>query len=153
MASTTSLQRGSRKVPEDILNEDILGRLLDQTITSTDPNQDNENITEGGFENPIPSVYTRGYPSPSPGAGTGIFAATNIPVGGTVMLIQRPFVAVLDTERLQDTCSGCLGQHHCNRDVKVELKACTGCRVVKYCNKVSWSLPHTFSILTELASH
>jgi SET and MYND domain-containing protein len=60
----------------------------------------------------------------------------DIPVGGTIMLIQRPFVAVLDTERLPDTCSGCLGQHHCNRDVNVELKACTGCRVVKYCNKV-----------------
>jgi SET and MYND domain-containing protein len=137
MASITELQRGSRKVPEDILNEDILTRLLDQTITSTDPNQDNENITDGGFESRIPSVYTRGYPAPSPGAGTGIFAATNISVGGTVMLVQRPFVAVLDTERLQDTCSGCLGQHHCKRDVNVELKACTGCRVVKYCNKVS----------------
>jgi hypothetical protein len=139
MASITDvqLQRDRRKVSEDILNEDILARLLDQSTTSTDPNQDNENITAGNFENPIPSVYTRGYPAPSPGAGTGIFATVDLPVGGTVMLIQRPFVAVLDTERLADTCSGCLGQHHCSRDVNVELKACTGCRVVKYCNKVS----------------
>ncbi|KAF7115663.1 hypothetical protein CNMCM5793_002903 [Aspergillus hiratsukae] len=150
MASITDvqIQRGRRKVPEDILNEDILARLLDQSITSTDPDQDNENITEGNFENPIPSVYTRGYPAPSPGAGTGIFAAVDIPVGGTVMLIQRPFVAVLDTERLPDTCSGCLGQHHCSRDVNVELKACTGCRVVKYCNKTcqakDWKFAHSF---------
>ncbi|KAF7159227.1 hypothetical protein CNMCM5623_004499 [Aspergillus felis] len=148
MASITDLQRGSRKVPEDILNEDIVRRLLDQTVTSTDPNLDNENIAEGGFENPVPSVYTRGYPAPSPGAGTGIFAAMDIPVGGTVMLILRPFVAVLDTERLPDTCSGCLGQHHCNRDANVELKACTGCRVVKYCNKTcqskDWKFAHSF---------
>ncbi|PKX98819.1 S-adenosylmethionine-dependent methyltransferase [Aspergillus novofumigatus IBT 16806] len=148
MASITDLQRSSGKVPEDILNEDILARLLDQTITSTDPNQDNENITDGGFQNPIPPVYTRGYPAPSPGAGTGIFSGTDIPVGGTVMLIQRPFVAVLDTERLQDTCSGCLGQHHYNRDANVELKACTGCRVVKYCNKTcqakDWKFAHSF---------
>lgn len=148
MASITDvqLQRGGRNVPEDILNEDILARLLDRFTTSTDPDQDNENITDGKFENAIPSVYTRGYPAPSPGAGTGIFAAVDIPVGGTVMLIQRPFVAVLDTERLPDTCSGCLGQHHCSRDVNIELKACTGCRVVKYCNKVS-SAYHIWSLL------
>ncbi|GMF77823.1 unnamed protein product [Aspergillus oryzae] len=87
------------------------------------------------LENPLPSVHTRATPGPAPGGlGRGLFASTTIKVGEDVLNITSPFVAVLDTPRLSDTCSGCLGSgpfHHSG-----PLKNCTGCKVVKYCDRV-----------------
>lgn len=84
----------------------------------------------------IPSVTTKTVPRPAPnGMGNGLFATADINPGDTVLHIEAPFVAILDTPRLEDTCAGCFGKRQ--METGNELKACTGCRVVKYCDRVS----------------
>ncbi|OJJ46633.1 hypothetical protein ASPZODRAFT_1989920 [Penicilliopsis zonata CBS 506.65] len=86
-------------------------------------------------ESPLPAVYTKTEPRPAPnGQGTGLFATTDLGVGKVVLNIKTPYVAVLDTPRLEDTCSGCLGRRQ-HGEPGVVLKACTGCQVVKYCDR------------------
>ena len=83
-----------------------------------------------------PSVVMRTIPRPAPdGMGNGLFATEAVEVGEDVVHAKIPFVAVLDSPRLDDTCSGCFGRRQMEGDT--ELKACTGCRVVKYCDRVS----------------
>lgn len=84
---------------------------------------------------PLPSVSTKTEPRSYEGMGNGLFATSDIKVGEDVMHAKVPFVAVLDTSRLEDTCSGCFGKRQMENSA--ELKACTGCRVVKYCDRVS----------------
>lgn len=67
--------------------------------------------------------------------GNGLFATADIKVGEDVVHAKVPFVAVLDTPRLVDTCSGCFGKKQ--MEGGTELKACTGCRTVRYCDRVS----------------
>ncbi|OJJ31158.1 hypothetical protein ASPWEDRAFT_176257 [Aspergillus wentii DTO 134E9] len=98
------------------------------------------------LENPLPSVHTKTTPGPAPnGLGTGIFASADIGSGQDVLNVQSPFVAVLDTPRLEDTCSGCFGKRHL--EVPVDLKACTGCQVTKYCDRTcqakDWKFAHS----------
>lgn len=77
------------------------------------------------------------------GMGNGLFAATNIVMGQEILRIQKPFVAVLDSPRLRDTCSACFGIRRLQRNCGLDegghddaLKACTRCQVVRYCDKV-----------------
>ncbi|KAL4914717.1 hypothetical protein BDW62DRAFT_189911 [Aspergillus aurantiobrunneus] len=98
---------------------------------------------------PAPSIQTKTTPGPAPdGLGRGLFASTDLRAGDDVLHIESPFVAVLDTERLEDTCSGCFGKRQLESDpeVKIVPKACTGCQVVKYCDKMcqakDWRLGH-----------
>lgn len=67
--------------------------------------------------------------------GNGLFATADINPGEDVLHIKTPFVAVLDSPRLEDTCAGCYGKRQ--METGNDLKACTGCRVVKYCDRVS----------------
>lgn len=84
----------------------------------------------------LPSVTTKTVPRPAPnGMGNGLFATTDMNPGDTVLHIEAPFVAILDSPRLEDTCAGCFGKRQV--ETGSELKACTGCRVVKYCDRVS----------------
>jgi hypothetical protein len=88
-------------------------------------------------ENPLPSVQTKATPGPAPGGlGRGLFASTTVQTGEDVLHITSPFVAVLDTQRLGDTCAGCLGKRQL--ETGSSLKGCTGCQVVKYCDKVTF---------------
>lgn len=68
--------------------------------------------------------------------GNGLFATKDINVGEDVLKTNRPFVAVLDTPKLEDTCSGCFGKKQFFDGAKPP-KACTGCKVVRYCDRVS----------------
>ena len=77
-----------------------------------------------------PFVSAKAIPGTTEGMGQGLFATDDIKVAQDVVVIEKPFVAVLDTVRLPDTCSGCF------RIEKIELKACAQCRTVKYCDKV-----------------
>ena len=84
----------------------------------------------------LPSVATKTVSRPAPnGMGNGLFAVEDIKVGEDVVHAKVPFVAVLDTPRLEDTCAGCFGKKQLQTGG--ELKSCTGCRVVKYCDRVS----------------
>ncbi|KAL4871940.1 hypothetical protein BDV12DRAFT_183489 [Aspergillus spectabilis] len=99
---------------------------------------------------PQSSLQTKTTPGPAPnGQGRGLFAKTDLRTGDAILHIQDPFVAVLDTKRLEDTCSGCFGQRQlaAGPDDEIVLKACTGCRVVRYCDKTcqakDWQLAHS----------
>jgi SET and MYND domain-containing protein len=91
----------------------------------------------------IPAANTAAaVPKPTPNAGTGLFAATNIYSGMNVCSFPNSWVAVLDTARLADTCSNCLGAKSYQAQElaaknNAPLKTCSGCHVVRYCDKVS----------------
>lgn len=73
----------------------------------------------------LPSVATKTVPRLAPdGMGNGLFAVEDIKVGEDVVHAKVPFVAVLDTPRLDDTCAGCFGKKQLQTGG--ELKACTG---------------------------
>ncbi|KAJ5890171.1 hypothetical protein N7504_010981 [Penicillium tannophilum] len=98
-------------------------------------------------QNSLPSVTTKTVPGPAPnGMGNGLFATEDIKVGGDVVHAQTPFVAVLDSSRLDDTCSGCFGKRQM-QEGNADLKACTGCRVVRYCDRTcqskDWKFAHS----------
>ena len=68
----------------------------------------------------------------------------DIAAGEEILRVLGP-LAALDSGHLQDACSNCYlwisGNNHGSQDgdpgpQKVELKACLGCKVVKYCSKV-----------------
>lgn len=85
----------------------------------------------------FPSISTKANPGQAPGGlGKGLFASISLKSGEDVLSTQTPFVAVLETPRLDDTCSGCFGKRQLE-NADAELKACTGCQVVKYCDRVS----------------
>jgi hypothetical protein len=83
-------------------------------------------------------VSAKAIPGTTEGMGQGLFATDDIKVAQDVMVIEKPFVAVLDTPRLTDTCSGCFRMSDIVN--KIDLKACTQCRTVKYCDKVCFSV-------------
>ncbi|KAJ5133454.1 hypothetical protein N7526_004819 [Penicillium atrosanguineum] len=96
----------------------------------------------------LPSVTTKTEPRSAPdGMGNGLFATSNIKVGEDVVHARVPFVAVLDSPRLEDTCSGCFGKKQMGGET--DLKACTGCRVVKYCDRACQSKDWKFAHSTE----
>lgn len=91
----------------------------------------------------------------TPNAGKCLFTSKDIAPGELVFQIGRPLVLVLDASRLKETCEGCLqwetGGHvgsregddgrgtQCGRagEDSKRLKDCMGCKVVRYCGKVS----------------
>ena len=96
--------------------------------------------------NALPSLTTRTVVHTAPnGMGNGLFATDDIKIGEDVIHAKVPFVAVLDTPRLEDTCAGCFGKKQL--ETGGGLKACTGCRVVKYCDRVSIYVHSTFGLI------
>ncbi|KAI2787533.1 hypothetical protein POX_f07902 [Penicillium oxalicum] len=97
-------------------------------------------------QEPFPSVVTNAVPRPAPhGMGNGLFATKDIQIGQDVVHAKVPFVAVLDSPRLDDTCAGCFGKRQ--METGTDLKACTGCRVVRYCDRTcqlkDWKFAHS----------
>ncbi|KKK12381.1 hypothetical protein P175DRAFT_0467687 [Aspergillus ochraceoroseus IBT 24754] len=95
----------------------------------------------------LPSIQTKTTPGPAPGGlGRGLFASADVNSGDDILHIQSPFVAVLDTQRLEDTCSGCFGRKQLE-DEAISLRGCTGCQVVKYCDRTcqakDWKSGHS----------
>ncbi len=83
------------------------------------------------------------YAKTSPTAGNGLFATEDLPPGELIFSLSRPLVGVLDIPRLEDTCSNCfvwtaaslIGSRG-DDAAQIEVKACTGCRTLRYCSKV-----------------
>lgn len=77
----------------------------------------------------------------SPLGGRGLFATKPHQPGEVLLALERPFIAVLDKPRVEDTCAWCfswtelpvLSGAGVNRAAKVNW--CTGCKKVKYCSK------------------
>ena len=95
-------------------------------------------------------------PQEIPNAGRCLVTSKDIGPGELVFQIRRPLALALDAPRLRETCEGCLqwvdGGHmgikegdygdvatpsgRAVEDTK-RLKDCMGCKVVRYCGKVS----------------
>ena len=86
------------------------------------------------------------YTQTTPDAGTCLFTSEAIPPGVEIFRIDRPLVSVLDSPRLQDTCSECslwLPENGHDRDSQSKrLKNCQACKITKYCCKVCLFLLH-----------
>ncbi|KAJ5907500.1 Zinc finger MYND-type [Penicillium taxi] len=97
-------------------------------------------------KNNLPSVTTKAESrSTSNGMGNGLFAVQDIKVGEDVLHAKVPYIIVLDSSRLGDTCAGCFGKRQLDTGA-AELRSCTRCRVVKYCDRMcqsrDWKLGH-----------
>jgi Pyruvate/2-oxoacid:ferredoxin oxidoreductase delta subunit len=97
------------------------------------------------------NTYTRQTPK----AGTGVFAANDIGPGELIFRVDRPLVSALDSPHLKDTCYSCylwVPENQSEDEGEydgvgmLKLKACTGCRIARYCGQVSfgaWSTANT----------
>lgn len=82
--------------------------------------------------------------APDNGAGNGLFASQAVEPGTEILRIDQHLAAVLDSRHLKDACSNCyiwvpdngVGQFGEEKGVGVKLRACQGCKVVRYCSKV-----------------
>lgn len=73
------------------------------------------------------------------GAGDGLFTTDAVRPGKEIFSVENPMAYVLDSSHLQDTCANCLGgaaRHDEIDTMKLRLKRCKGCRVVRYCGEV-----------------
>ena len=80
-------------------------------------------------------------------AGFGTFTSKEISAGQLIFKVERPLVVVLDFPRLSDTCEWCLKNVQDGTDGGRSLKACTGCKVVRYCSKVGVRLSPIYSMI------
>ena len=75
-------------------------------------------------------------------AGSGLFATKNIEAGELIFTLDRPAVAALDSASLPNVCSNCfvsasgITALYGGSSEDVTLKACTGCKTLRYCSKV-----------------
>lgn len=67
----------------------------------------------------------------------GLFATKDLPAGAQIFTVERPLIAALSKARLGDTCANCYKSGGEIAGGVEALKACTGCKQVKYCGKVS----------------
>jgi len=80
----------------------------------------------------------------SPIAGKGLFACADIEPGELIFTIARPAVAALDTVSLDTVCSNCFTSAaepsilYGSLQETVTVKACTGCKTLRYCSKVRY---------------
>jgi len=83
------------------------------------------------------------YVAKSSVAGSGLFASQDITAGDLILTLARPAVAALDTNNLGNVCANCFASAadpsvlHGEANTQVTVKACTGCKTLKYCSKVS----------------
>jgi len=101
----------------------------------------------------MPSIG-HAYVAKSSVAGSGLFASQDIAAGDLIFSLARPAVAALDTKNLGNACANCFASAadpsvlHGEANIQVTVKACTGCKIVKYCSKVScdWSPTVSFCL-------
>ncbi|KEQ76069.1 SET domain-containing protein, partial [Aureobasidium namibiae CBS 147.97] len=83
-------------------------------------------------------------------SGNGLFATKDIPAGSTILLKPRPLIGELDLPRLEESCHNCFLWSHkavrvCAGEI-IGIKACTGCKKVRYCSKAcqkqAWTRYH-----------
>lgn len=101
-------------------------------------------------------------PSTLEGAGRGLFALQDFAPGAIILSLDRPYVAELDTARLNDTCAWCFQRSASSTDDDqtlsnrssispqnpITVKACAGCHRVRYCSSKcqsrAWKREHKF---------
>lgn len=94
------------------------------------------------------------------GAGKGVFAKKAFAPGDVVLSLARPLITELDLERLDDSCAWCCSRAAMDPMERtksqqmglpagfIEVKACTGCKKIKYCSKPcqtkAWKFEHKY---------
>ncbi|KAI1344151.1 hypothetical protein F5Y15DRAFT_104232 [Xylariaceae sp. FL0016] len=94
------------------------------------------------------------------GVGRGLFATKDFAPGDLVLCLERPLVAELELDRMQDTCAWCLQRGLSDPTERmqaasmglpggfIEVKCCTACRKVAYCSKAcqakAWKREHKY---------
>jgi hypothetical protein len=82
----------------------------------------------------------------SPERGTSVVAAKDITAKSQVMLVDHPLLIALDTPNLAGYCYSCFKTaKELPRDVQGQapsLQRCSGCKVVRFCNKVRETPQH-----------
>jgi hypothetical protein len=72
--------------------------------------------------------------------GKGLFAKKDFKAGVELWSAKRPLAGVLGETFLSQACSNCFNVHGMDMvrglDVTYDVKACTQCKVVKFCSKV-----------------
>jgi hypothetical protein len=72
--------------------------------------------------------------------GKGLFVKKDFKAGVELWSAKRPLVGVLGETFLSQACSNCFNVHGMDMvrglDVTYDVKACTQCKVVKFCSKV-----------------
>lgn len=77
-------------------------------------------------------------------AGKGLFSNRDLTSGEPLVMIQRPLMASLESERLKDTCANCyvwtegssIGSRlYVKKGITVQM--CAGCKRFRYCSKVT----------------
>lgn len=87
------------------------------------------------------------------GRGHGLFATRDFVPREQILFIKTPLISALETSQLQTTCYACLRSGEAqtisntsNETEGIELKTCTGCRTVRFCNKAcqrtAWKSHH-----------
>ncbi|WPG97404.1 Hypothetical protein R9X50_00017900 [Acrodontium crateriforme] len=85
-------------------------------------------------------------------AGNGVFASKDFAPGDIIISLPRPLVAELENQHLASSCSWCFshkvaGPTDLPTD-SLDIKACTGCRKIKYCSRQCqtkhWKLDHKY---------
>lgn len=89
-----------------------------------------------------------------PGRGHGLVAAQDFSPRAQVLFVQRPLILALESSRLQSTCYACLRSEDAqvisggSEPEDIELKTCTGCWTVRFCNKAcqkhAWTAYHKY---------
>jgi hypothetical protein len=88
--------------------------------------------------------------------GRGLFTTRAVKEGELVLSIPRAFAEALDTPKLGLVCEWCMREQ--NKGMKagwsekelVEVKRCTGCKIVSFCGKVG---SFVFSCSLDLILH
>ena len=88
------------------------------------------------------------------GAGRTLSVNKDFAKGEEILKVERP-IAALDSKIVPHCCANCFlwdAAHYGLVDNPLDLKACLGCKVVKYCSKVRdyyEELSETFSLLSQ----
>lgn len=71
-------------------------------------------------------------------AGNGLLVDRDIAPGEPIIRIFEPFLRVLDSPRLVDTCESCIYclTNELGERRAINLSKCGGCGVVRYCSEV-----------------
>jgi hypothetical protein len=76
-------------------------------------------------------------------SGNGLFANKAFGAGELILSIRRPLVGVVDVARVNDTCANCFTWTNSSvgslvdDDSETNVKACSGCKYLRFCGKVS----------------
>lgn len=115
-------------------------RLSIQTVSTCGPNMTSQLVAHPSSNTTPPTPECHVEVRPSPTSGNGLFATKDIPAGSTILLKPRPLIGELDLPRLEESCHNCFLWSGCVIEGgEIAIKACTGCKKVKYCSKARFS--------------